>query len=157
MSMSPFFKPPIRKKPIFVCFKNTLYTLLTTIGFMILITIPWLIEFTRDVLKEETSKTFDTVSEAVVYSTVTVLFVVIISLLFLAAYLIYLESFRFCISFGIVVIFAPMLLVRQWRYAYALAIMSAEVLLGVGFCIYAMLLLKFEAKEKELGRSYSPE
>ena len=135
-----------------ICYKNTLYTILSTIGLMVFITIPWFIEFTRDVLKEETSRYLNEVSEALVYSTSVVLFVVIISILFLASFFVHMESFRFCIAFGIVMLFTPLLLVNQWRYVYGVAIMTCEAIIATSFISYAIILLKFDTKEKEIGQ-----
>lgn len=153
MSLSPFFKPkPREEEPIMICYKNTLYTILSTIGLMVFITIPWFIEFTRDVLKEETSRYLNEVSEALVYSTSVVLFVIIISILFLASFFVHMESFRFCIAFGIVILFTPLLLINQWRYVYGVAIMTCEVIIAISFISYAIILLKFDTKEKEMGQ-----
>lgn len=120
---------------------------------MVFITIPWFIEFTRDVLKEETSRYLNEVSPALVYSTAVVLFVVIISLLFLASYFVHLESFRFCIAFGITMLFTPLLLIHLWRYIYAVAIMTCEVIISIGFITYAIVLLKFDTIEKAMVMS----
>ena len=92
-------------------------------------------------------------SEPLVYSTAAVVFVVIISLLFFAAYLISIHSFRFCMSFGTICLFSPMLLAHHWRYAYAIGIMVWEALIGLLFVLYAVLLIKYEAQEKDFGRS----
>ena len=150
--MSPFFKPSIPKGPLFSCYKNSLYTLMTTIGLSMVITIPWFIEFVRDVMNEE-SKT-GPVSEALVYSTTAVLFVVIISILFFASYIVSIESFRGCMALGTISLFAPLLLVHQWRYVYAVAIMVSQVLLGMSFVIYSVLIIRYESHEAVSERRF---
>jgi len=153
--MSPFFRPSIPKGPLFSCYKNTLYTIMSTIGLSLVITIPWFIEFIRDVMKEEarTAK----VSEALVYSTATVFFVLIISILFFASYLVSIESFRGVMAFGTVTLFAPLLLAHQWRYVYAVAIMVSQVLLGMAFVLFSVLIIRYESdesvSERRFGRS----
>lgn len=149
--MSPFFKPSPPRTAFFSFYKSTIYTLLTTIGLFLIITIPWFVEFVRDVIKEESRD--GKASDALVYSTSAVMIVIIISILFFAAYVVSIESFRFAMAFGTVALFTPLLLVHQWRYVYALAIMTAQFLLGMMYVFYAVMIIKFETRERDLGHS----
>lgn len=153
--MSPFFKPGPQKGALFSCYKNSLYSILSTIGLSLIITIPWFIGFVRDVMNEE-SKT-GPVSNALVYSTTTVLIVVIISFLFFASYIVSIESFRGCMTIGTISLFAPLLLAHQWRYVYAVAIMISQVILGLTFVVYSVLIIRYESNgvtsERRFGYS----
>ena len=155
MSMSPFFKPGIAKGPLFSCYKNSMYTLMSTIGLSLIITIPWFLGFVRDVMNEE-SRT-GPVSEALVYSTTVVLIVVIISFLFFASYIVSIETFRGCMTIGTISLFAPLLLAHQWRYVYAIAIMISQLLLGLTFVIFSVLIIRYESSggnnERRFGYS----
>lgn len=151
MSMSPFFKPAPSKTALFVCYKHSMYTALTTCGMSMMITTPWFIQFVRDIMKE--ASVGRKASEPLVYSTAAVVFVLVISILFFAAYLVSIHSFRFCMSFGTICLFSPMLLGHHWRYPYAIGVMVWEALIGVLFALYSVLLIKYEAQEKDFGRS----
>jgi hypothetical protein len=151
MSMSPFFKPAPTRSPFFVCYKHTVYTALSTCGLSLMITTPWFIQFVRDLVKEGSAG--GRASEALVYSTAAVVFVLIISILFFASYLVSIHSFRFCMSFGTICVFSPMLLAHHWRYPYAIGIMVWQGVIGVMFVLYSVLLIKYEAEEKDFGRS----
>ena len=151
MSMSPFFKPPPAVTPFFMCYKSTVYTALSACGLSMMITSLWLIDFVRNAMKDASAG--HKVSEALVYSTTAVVFVIVISVLFFAAYLVSIHSFRFCMSFGTIALFAPMLLAHLWRYPYAVGIMVWESLIGILFVFYAVLLIRYESLEKDFGRS----
>ena len=149
--MSPFFKPAPTRAPLFVCFKHSVYTMLTTCGLSMMITAPWFIQFVRDSMRE--ASVGGRASEALVYSTSAVLFGLVISFLFFSAYIVSIHSFRFCMSLGTILLFSPMLLANHWRYPYAIGIMVWEALIGMLFVIYSVLLIRYEAEEKDFGRS----
>ena len=150
--MSPFFRPPPSKEGFFSCYKNTLYSVLATFAMCLIVTIPWFIEFIQQVLIEE-SKGRYSVSKAIVYSTCVVFFVIIISSIVFACYIVSIESFRFCMAFGTLCLFAPLILVHLWRYVYADAIMIAEIITGILFCIFGVLIIKYQVQEPQFGQS----
>lgn len=151
-SMSPFFRPPPSKDGLFMCFKNTIYAILASFAMSLVVSIPWFIDFIHQVLIEE-SKGQYSVSKAIVYSTCVVFFVIIISAIVFASYIVSIESFRFCMSFGTICLFAPLILVHLWRYVYAVAIMIAEILTGILFCIYGVLIIKYQVNEQQFGQT----
>ena len=116
-----------------------------------MITTPFLFDFVRRAMRETSAG--GKVSEPLVYSTSAVVFVIVISVLFFAAYLVSIHSFRFCMAFGTVCLFSPMLLAHLWRFAYAVGIMLWQAIIGLFFVFYAVLLIKYEAEETEFGRS----
>lgn len=151
MSMSPFFKPAPSKTPFFVCYKSSVYAILLACGLSLLITSLWFIEFVRETMSEESAG--GKASEPLVYSTAAVVFVLIISILFFAAYLVSIHSFRFCMSFGTICLFTPMLLSHHWHHNYAIGIMVWQAVIGAVFVLYSVLLIKYEMEEKDFGRS----
>lgn len=145
--MSPFFKPTPRKSKCFVIYQSLIYWFLAGLGVLTVITLPWLITFTRDFLTEATptlGSNEPLVDGTWVYATVAVIIVIIASVLFLGTFAIYSESFRFCMAFGCVAIFSPMVIVHYWRYVYAVTVMVAEEMLGIMFIVYAVLVIRYE-------------
>jgi hypothetical protein len=146
--MSPFFKPEPRRSLCFEYYKNTIYTVLSALALAALITIPWLIDLTRDILTESMPRRSPPPSEAWVLSTVAVIMVMYAVLIAIGAFTIYSESFRFAMAYGTVAIFSPLTLVTYWRYVYPVAIMAILLLLGALFCTYAIVVIRFEAAAK---------
>lgn len=151
MSMSPFFKPAPSKTPFFVCYKHSMYAILTACGLCLMITSLWFIDFVRVMMSEESAG--GKASEPLVYSTAAVVFALIISILFFAAYLVSIHSFRFCMTFGTICLFSPMLLSHHWHHNYAIGVMVWQLLIGAAFALYSVLLIKFQMEEKDFGRS----
>lgn len=118
----------------------------------LVVSLPWFIDFVHQVLLEESKGEYE-VSRAIVYSTCVVFFVIIISSLVFACYIVSIESFRFCMAFGTLSLFAPMLLVHLWRYVYAVAIIVAQVMTGIAFTSYGVLIIKYQIQEPTFGQS----
>ena len=66
----------------------------------------------------------------------------------MVAFMPLLNSYRFSMAFGTVACFAPLALVTYWRYVYPVTIMAIELLLGIMFSIYAIIVIKYEAAAK---------
>lgn len=89
--MSPFFKPEPRRSLCFEYYKATIYTLLFSFAIASIITLPWLLELTRDILTESTPRHQPLPTETMVYVTVAVIIVIYAAVLAVGAFAIYSE------------------------------------------------------------------
>ena len=91
--MSPFFKPEPRRGACYECYKNTLYSIVGSLALAAIISLPWLIELTRDILTEQNTgqRQKSPPSDAWIYCTVAAVMVIYAIVLAIAGFVIYSE------------------------------------------------------------------
>lgn len=144
--MSPFFKPTPQKSPCFRSFRAFVYWTLTCVQLIALITTPWLIDLTRDLYMQSTPRYAPVVANSWVYSTVAGMLVACSCILSLGALFVHLKSYRLCITFAVVSLFAPILLLSSWQHVYVDVAIAVHIILGVLFGAYAIVVIQYEAK-----------
>ncbi|KAI1286789.1 hypothetical protein HDE_10605 [Halotydeus destructor] len=148
-SMSPFFKPQPRRSACYVSYKNFLYISLASLLIVSAISTPWLLDVSRLIFNDNTVPGQRMPTDTWIYATIAVMHILIACVIFIGIFAIYSESYRFCMSYGICSLFSPLVVANYRSFMYAKVVIVLQLVFGFLFCIYAIMVIKFEAKAKK--------